>query len=129
MCIDSTSLFYLDTDDMDYYYLPEGTDASPNLTNAANAHHERPIPDNVYNLADDVPSEYTLAEDVTSAQPAKPAKKAVTAADSDYDMAGQVSDQNRGDYDLADDEYQLAGATGDEYENFEDMQRFVYSPF
>ena len=114
---------------MDYYYLPEGTDASPNLTNAANAHHERPIPDNVYNLADDVPSEYTLAEDVTSAQPAKPAKKAVTAADSDYDMAGQVSDQNRGDYDLADDEYQLAGATGDEYENFEDMQRFVYSPF
>ena len=130
MCADSTSRFYLNTDDMDYYYLPEGTDASQNLTNA---HHEHPIPDNVYNLADDVPSEYTLAEEVTSVQPAKSMKQTVTSADRDYDMAGQVSagqmsEQNRGDYDLADDdEYQLAGATGDEYENFTSIQRFVKS--
>ena len=115
---------------MDYYYLPEGTDGFQNLTNT---YHEQPIPDNVYNLADDVPSEYKLAEEVTSVQPAKSMKQPATASDNDYDMAGQVSagqvsEQNRGDYDLADDdEYQLAGATGDEYENFTSMQRYVKS--
>ena len=62
----------------------------------------------------------------------RPAKEAVTAADSDHDMArqvsaGQVSDQSWGDClaDDDDDEYQLAGATGDEYENFTSIQRFV----
>ena len=101
------------TDDVDYYYQLEDTTTPSNTAN-------RPLTtsDNVYNLADDnAVSDYT-------------------AADRDYDMAGQVSagqvsagqvsDQNRGDYDLADDdEYQLAGATGDEYENFTSIQRFV----
>ena len=115
------------TDDVDYYYQLEDT------TTPSNAANRPPTTsDNVYNLADNnaVP-DYTLAEDKAPVQAARPVKQPATASDNDYDMAGQVSagqvsDQNRGDYDLADDdEYQLAGATGDEYENFTSIQRFV----
>ena len=122
------------TDDVDYYYQLEDT------TTPSNAANRPPTTsDNVYNLADNnaVP-DYTLAEDKAPVPAARPVKQTATAADRDYDMAGQVStgqvsagqlsDQNRGDYDSADDdEYQLAGATGDEYENFTSIQRFVKS--
>ena len=92
-------------DGADYYYQLEDTTAPSNFAN-----RQPTTSENVYNHGAMVPA-------------IRPAKEAVTAADSDYDMArqvsaGQVSDQNRGDCDLADDD-------DDEYENFTSLQRFV----
>ena len=63
-----------------------------------------------------VSSDYTLAEEVTTV--------VVHCYSSKQVPAGQVIGQQR-DTVAENNEYQLAGATGDEYENFTSIQRYL----
>ena len=84
---------------------------------------------NTYSLADEVvSSDYTLAEEVITEPAARCDRLTVTAfmeCDS-YEQvpAGQVTGQ-QSDTVTDNNEYQLAGATGDEYENFTSIQRYL----
>ena len=84
---------------------------------------------NTYSLAGEVvSSDYTLAEEVTTEPATRYDRLAVTVVmhcdSSEQVLGGQVTGQ-QSDTVADNNEYQLAGATGDEYENFTSIQRYL----